>query len=172
MRNSVVLKCLAGVGVALLSTAIAASGSVSAKGIESARIDGPGLDQPIEVGASRVSSVIALADGMAMWAVTPGYPEPTALLERMPASRLGPSYTVTWRVLTGVDDTTELIQELYPYAEPVPLVYTAAGQQIFDGASAGGWYRAPVGVRDALVELGVPSLTELATTGDGDRCER
>jgi hypothetical protein len=130
--------------------AIASAGPASAKGIQSATISGPGLDDPIDVEVGR------LPDLTAFWEVIPGQPEPPALMEQAPAGRLGPRYTVTWQVMTDADETTAIRQDLYPLAEGGPLVHTAAGQPIFDGTTIGGWYAAPIALRDRLRALGVP----------------
>ena len=130
--------------------AIASAGPASAKGIQSATISGPGLDDPIDVEVGR------LPDLTAFWQVIPGQPEPPTLTERPPAGRLGPRYTVTWQLMTDADETTAIHQDLYPLAEGGPLVHTAAGQSIFDGTTIGGWYKAPIALRDRLHALGVP----------------
>jgi hypothetical protein len=58
--------------------------------------------------------------------------------------------------MTDADETTAIRQDLYPLAEGGPLVHTAAGQKIFDGTTIGGWYKAPIALRDRLHALGVP----------------
>jgi hypothetical protein len=169
MRVKVLSKTAVGVGVMLLVATAAFPGPVVAKGIESASIHGPGLAQPIELGPGRGWALIELADLVAMWAVTPGYPEPVTLLERTPAVRLGPSYTLTWQVFSGPEETTPIVQELYPYPEGGPLVYTMAGQQIFDDVTAGGWYQARTALPELLLRLGMPSPTTLDNAaGSGD----
>ena len=138
-------------GCALASVAaIASAGPASAKGIQSATISGPGLDHPIDVEVGR------LPDLTAFWQVMPGQPEPPTLTERPLAGRLGPRYTVTWQLMTDADETTAIRQNLYPLAEGGPLVHTGAGQSIFDGTTIGGWYEAPIALRDRLHALGVP----------------
>jgi hypothetical protein len=138
-----------GCALALMG-AIASAGPASAKGIQSATISGPGLDDPIDAEVGRLPALTAF------WEVLPGQPEPPTLMEQAPAGRLGPRYTVTWQLMTDADETTAIRQDLYPLAEGGPLVHTAAGQPIFDGTTIGGWYAAPIALRDRLHALGVP----------------
>ena len=150
MRPRVRMWAAAGGCALALVGAIASAGPASAKGIQSATISGPGLDDPIDVEVGR------LPDLTAFWEVIPGQPEPPTLMEQAPTERLGPGYTVTWQLMTGPDETTAIRQDLYPLAEGGPLVHTAAGQPIFDGTTIGGWYEAPAALRDMLSSLGVP----------------
>jgi hypothetical protein len=59
---------------------------------------------------------------------------------------------------------------VYPHADGGPLVHTAAGQPVFDGMTRGGWYEAPVALRDQLYHLGMRPVgvitpSEAAVTG-------
>ena len=136
-----------------VAVALAWAAPASAKGIQSATITGPGLARPIEDPSPDMSKLPALT---AFWDVMPGQPHPPALLEQAPTGRVGPRYTVTWQLMTDPDETTAIRQDLYPLAEGGPLVHTAAGQPIFDGTTVGGWYEAPIALRDMLSSLGVP----------------
>jgi hypothetical protein len=141
----------------LASAGLAAlGGPVSAKGIPSAVITGPGLDDPIDVPPTDGESG-KLAALTGFWDVMPGQPHPPTFTERAPAGQPGPRYTITWRVLTGPDETTGVRQDVYPHAQAGPLVHTAAGQPVFDTATVGGWYAAPFALRDLLSSLGVPA---------------
>jgi hypothetical protein len=135
--------------------AMAFAGPASAKGIQSATITGPGLDHPIDVSPpdGNGGNLAALT---AFWQVIPDQPEPPTLKEQAPTGKVGPRYTVTWQLMTGPNETTAIRQDLYPLAEGGPLVHTAAGQPIFDGTTIGGWYEAPIALRDRLGVLGVP----------------
>jgi len=150
--------------------AVAFAGSASAKGIQSATITGPGLDDPIDLPPSEGNRG-RLSALMAVWDVMPGQPQPPGLTEQAPTAQLGPRYTVTWRLMTGPDQTTAIRQDVYPDAAGGPLVHTAAGQPIFDGATVGGWYEAPSGLRDMLRVLGVPpaGATTAARSSPGTR---
>ena len=150
MRQGIKRSMAAGACAVALVGGLAMAGPASAKGIQSATITGPGLDHPIDIEVGR------LPDLTAFWQVMPGQPEPPTLMERAPTGRVGPRYTVTWQLMTDADETTAIRQDLYPLAEGGPLVHTAAGQPIFDGTTIGGWYQAPIALRDRLHALGVP----------------
>jgi hypothetical protein len=145
----------AGACAVALAGTVALAGPASAKGIQSATISGPGLDHPIDVtppngDGGRLSSVTGF------WDVMPGQPRPPTFTDEAPPGQLGPRYTITWRLMTGPNETTAIRQEIYPYAEAGPLVHTGSGQPVFDATTDGGWYAAPFVLRDALQELGVP----------------
>jgi hypothetical protein len=145
----------AGACVVAVAGAIVSAGPASAKGIQSATISGPGLDDPIDVSPSDGDGG-RLSDLTGFWDVMPGQPRPPTFSEQAPPGQLGPRYTITWRLMTGPEEVTPIRQDLYPYAADGPLVHTAAGQPIFDTATAGGWYAAPFALRDTLRALGVP----------------
>lgn len=140
----------AGTVTLALALVLALAEPAQAKGIRSATITGPGLDEPL------VAHGDGLASLTAFWEVMPGQPQPPALTDQAPTKQLGPRYRLTWRLMTHADETTAIHQDLYPHAEGGPLVHTAAGQPIFDAATVGGWYEAPVALRDRLNALGVP----------------
>jgi hypothetical protein len=150
------IKMSLGVGAAAVAAVvIGLAGPASAKGIQSATITGPGIDDPIDVSppdgdGDRLSTLTGF------WEVMPGQPSPPTFTDEAPPGRLGPRYTITWRLMTGPDETTVIRQDVYPNAEAGPMVHTAAGQPIFDTTTVGGWYAAPFGLRDLLSSLGVP----------------
>jgi hypothetical protein len=147
----------AGACAVALAGAVAWAGPASAKGIQSATISGPGLDDPIDVTPSNGdgdSDRLATLTGF--WDVMPGQPRPPTFSEQAPPGQLGPRYIITWRLMTGPEETTAIRQDLYPDAAGGPLVHTAAGQPIFEGTTVGGWYAAPFVLRDLLSSLGVP----------------
>jgi hypothetical protein len=145
----------AGACAVALVGAVASAGPASAKGIQSATISGPGLDGPKDVTPANGDGG-SLATLTGFWDVMPGQPRPPTFTEQAPAGQLGPRYTITWRLLTGPEETTAISQELYPDAAGGPLVHTPAGQPIFEKTTVGGWYAAPFALRDVLSSLGVP----------------
>jgi hypothetical protein len=149
MRRGITMSMTAAATV-VLALVVALAGPAQAKGIQSATITGPGLDEPL------VAHGEGLASLTAFWEVMPGQPTPPALMDRAPTEQLGPRYQITWRLMTGPDDVTAIRQDLYPYATGGPLVHTVAGQPIYGGATVGGWYEAPPALRDRLDALGVP----------------
>jgi hypothetical protein len=136
-----------------LAVVLVLAGPAWAKGLQSATITGPGLEQPIDVADPDNSKLPALTG---FWEVMPGQPAPPGLVEQAPTKQRGPRYRLTWRLMTDADDTIAIRQDLYPHAVGGPLVHTAAGQPIFDAATPGGWYAAPLTLRDMLQSLGVP----------------
>jgi hypothetical protein len=160
----------AGAAAVALAFVLALAGPAPAKGIQSATITGPGLDQPIDVSPPDGDGG-NLAALTAFWEVMPGQPQPPTLADTAPTKQLGPRYTVTWRLMTGPDETTAIRQDLYPYADGGPLVHTAAGQPIFDASTLGGWHEAPDALRSRLTSLGVPAagaapVARAPSTGD------
>ena len=154
MRRGITMSMAAGTVTVALALVLALAGPAQAKGIQSAIITGPGLDEPIDVAHPDDSKLPAFTG---FWDVMPGQPAPPALVEQPPTTELGPRYTITWRLMTDADETTAIRQDLYPYADGGPLVHTSAGQAIFDGATVRGWYGAPIALRDVLGSLGVPA---------------
>jgi hypothetical protein len=62
-----------------------------------------------------------------------------------PEGDLGPKYTLTYR-FAGPGGGDEIVQDAYPYAEPLPVLFLAPR----------GWFVAGAGLRQALVEAGLP----------------
>ena len=145
----------AGACAMALAGAVASAGPAWAKGIESATISGPGLDHPLDVTPPNGDGG-RLAGLTGFWDAMPGQPSPPTFTKQAPPGQLGPRYTITWRLMTGPEETTAIRQDLYPDAAGGPLVHTPAGQRIFEGKTVGGWYAAPFTLRDVLGSLGVP----------------
>ena len=154
MRRGITMSMAAGTVTLALALVLALAGPAQAKGIQSASITGPGLDEPIEVAHPDTTKLPALTR---FWDVMPGQPAPPAFAGKAPTKELGSRYTITWRLMTDTDETTVIRQDVYPDADGGPLVHTPAGQAIFDGTTAGGWYGAPIALRDMLGSLGVPA---------------
>jgi hypothetical protein len=150
MRRGITMSMPVGTVALALALVLALAGPAQAKGIQSATITGPGLDELL------VAPGDGLASLTAFWEVMPGQPQPPTLTDQAPTKQLGPRYRLTWRLTTHADRTTAIHQDLYPHAEGGPLVHTAAGQPIFNAGTVGGWYQAPVALRDRLNALGVP----------------
>jgi hypothetical protein len=142
------LTFVAAIAAALLVPAVA-----SAKGPTSASISGPGFSKKIKV----------LYDGSGG---TPGgdltqqagfFPaafgqQPDPMLHRRPGGKLGPRYTILWRVPGGAVFVVR--QDIYPYARGGAVTYMKPGQPIFDMTTRGGWYRDPQ-LKRTLVGLGL-----------------
>jgi hypothetical protein len=157
MRVAVMLRRTAGLGSVVVASAVGLADPALAKGAESATIVGPGIDRPIEV-----SDIGTLADLTRFWETIPGDPSLRTTFRPEADAELGPAFTVTWQVMSGPEQITPFRQDLYPYAEGGPLVYTPAGQPIFDLVSLGEWREALDRLPAVLQRLGVPSLEALS----------
>jgi hypothetical protein len=156
----------AGAAAVALALVLALAGPAQAKGIQSATITGPGLDEPIDFSPPDGDGG-DLAALTAVWEAMPGQPQTPALMDQAPTGELGPRYRITWRLMTGPDDVTAIRQDLYPYADNGPLVHTPAGQPIFGQSTPGGWREAPAALRDRLRALGVPEAGAVPATSAG-----
>ena len=78
---------------------------------------------------------------------------------------MGPRYVVTY----SVNDTTpprEVVQSVYPFAQPHPVTYIAPDQSVFPGQrTVGGWFVAKRRFRDLLIGAGVPEPAARAQSG-------
>jgi hypothetical protein len=166
MRRGITISKAVGTVTLGLALVVALAGPAQAKGIQSATITGPGLDEPIDYSPPDGNGG-DLAALTAVWEVMPGQPQTPALRDRAPTGQLGPRYRITWRLMTGPDDVTAIRQDLYPYADGGPLVHTPAGQPIFGESTPGGWRGAPVGLRDRLRALGVPEAGDVPAPSAG-----
>jgi hypothetical protein len=134
--------------------------AAEAKGPESGNLTGPGLSEPIELIAIdsfpvEWALVEQLMQQTGVWYATGDRPRS---LEDKPEGELGPAYTLTWindyRAGGSVDERTAR-QLIYPDADYGPLIHT---QQVPQGWGPGllGWFVAPSGLQDTMIELGVP----------------
>src|SRR4051812_21500583 len=118
--------------VALVALALPAA--AAAKGPSKAQVSGPGLGKPLIVtGAeSPGTPLMNLAESTGFFPLVYGQsPDPT--LRDRPKGRLGPKYSVVYR-LPGPNRTVSTIrQDLYPYAKPFPVSYMKPRQPFWDG---------------------------------------
>ena len=145
---------------AVTGAVLALAPPAPAKGPSQVTISGPGLERPLvvkavygELGAKFGRLVQSAGFVEATFGGTPGGTTSTA-----PRDSLGPKYSATYLV-PGHDDRTDKIrQEVYPYAEPVPVTFTPAGQPFFgEKETSGGWFRSSPELHALLVERGLPS---------------
>jgi hypothetical protein len=139
---------------------VAVPGTAMAKGPSQARLEGPGLPNPITVrgdgepGSGGNLAELAEQTGLfpAMFGQTPNPMSPTR-----PPGELGARFVVTYAVPSEAAPD-EIHQDLYPYAATGPVTYTQPGQRFFGTeATLGGWFRAPSGLTATLAALGLPS---------------
>ena len=153
------MKRLIAVMAAVVALAALVATSALAKGASEAMITGPGLGGGISLageGEAGGGQLMQLAEDAgffpSVFATTPN-----PMLSRRPAGELGPRYTITYTMPgpNGVSDT--LVQDLYPYADPTPVTYTAPGQRYFESEkTVGGWFVASTALKDELVAVGLP----------------
>lgn len=150
---------------------LVSAGPALAKGADRATISGPGLTSPIVVGddgdaggePGSGGKLATLGDGSGLFLAMFGPGGGPGLVEQQPAGALGPRYELAYRVPDGSATPATVTQDLYPAAAGGPVVYTRAGQQVFGGTTAGGWYRAPAGLAALLSTLGVPGVATVPT---------
>jgi hypothetical protein len=145
---------------ALLALAIAACvlpASALAKGPSGASIAGPGSGGGITFGGDEASGPLgALTEQAGFFPAAFGQ-EPSPMLAERPKGDLGRKFTITYTVPGPDNDVFTIRQDVYPYAEPSPVTYTAPGQPIFDMRTPGGWFRADPTLKRTLVAAGLPS---------------
>ncbi len=142
-----------------LVAALAATGPAHAKGPSRATVSGPGLDEPLAFGGSGEdggsSPLGRLTEDAGFFPAVFGQ-SPDPMLPGRPAGRLGPRYTITYTV-PGPGGSSEITQDLYPYAGGGAVTYMRPGQKVFSWQrTRGGWYAA-YGLRSLLVGTGLPA---------------
>jgi hypothetical protein len=130
---------------------------VIAKGPESVTITGPGIDSPLELMDNANFDLIArLMEQTGLWYGTGDLPR--AVEE--PQGELGPSYTLTWINAGPPGNSVKsrtMVQLLYMDAENGPFIHTPDQESLENwGGGVIGWFAAPSGLQDTLVDLGVP----------------
>ncbi len=153
--------------VALL--AVIAPTAALAKGASEASITGPGLSDPISLageGQPGGEQLMQLAETAGFFpAVFVRSPDP--MLDERPAGELGPKYTITYVMPGPNGEVDQLVQDVYPYAHPDPVTYTAPGQPFFGSEKTrGGWFVATSVLKDQLVAAGLPQNRAPAAEDD------
>jgi hypothetical protein len=145
MRRSLLLACIA--------LALTLPATASAKGASEATIDGPGIDA-LTLGKGE-ENLMYLAESAGLFPALFGQ-SPDPMLSGRPSGKLGARYTITW-IMPGPETVHRIRQDVYPYAAGGPVTYMRSGQRIFHDRSRGGWFRASIGLRDQLVDAGLPA---------------
>jgi hypothetical protein len=138
--------------VAVVTLAVGAP--AMAKGPSSATVSGPGIgttsiawNRPDQYSLGTLTDTTFLfeaaglsgAAGAADWDTQP------------PPGDLGPKYTVVYHFGRYDDD---IRQDLYPFAEAFPVVYTAPGQRMYDTLLPSGWRETSSSLTAVLQDLG------------------
>lgn len=159
------------VSLAIALVAAVAPVAALAKGASEAALTGPGLDEPISLageGQPGGEQLMQIAEALGFFpAVFSQSPDP--MLDERPTAALGPKYTMTYVMPGPNNELDELVQDVYPYAEPNPVSYTKPGQRFWTTESTrGGWYVAATQfAKDELVAEGLPRNAPGAGDGDG-----
>lgn len=81
-------------------------------------------------------------------------PDPT--VKARPKGTLSTHYRVTYVVPGPNGIRSRVVQDVYPFAKPVPLTYMRPGQSFWgDQLAHGGWYRSSAALRRTLVQAGL-----------------
>ena len=153
----------------LLITVVALSlpAAALAKGPSEAVVTGPGLDDD-GIAIAGLGDDSGLTNLAGFFQATFGQ-SPDPMLSSAPSGTLGPKYTIHYTVPGPSGSDSTIVQDVYPYAEPNPVTYTRPGQKFFDTERThGGWYVSTVGLRNLLVQRGLPAQSPGATSGGGD----
>lgn len=154
MRKLIVLATLAVLAAAVATTPAAA------KGPSAASINGPGLGGSLPVNGDGENGA-----GTPLGSLTEfsGYfPQvfqqvPDSTTRTRPSGNLGLRYTVVYRV-PGPNGTGTIVQEVYPYAKPLPVTHMRAGQRFWGGnRTHGGWFVSSSALKRTLVKAGLPA---------------
>ncbi|WP_433368810.1 hypothetical protein [Streptosporangium sp. CA-115845] len=144
-RTMIVLGVLA----ALL---FSAGGVAWAKEPDSAVLTGPGLGGGVKIRPDSEANSAGLdllrqasGIGAVLVAELPGAPQADR-----PVGELGPAYRLVWHI--PGEERTEVVQEVYPYAEPEPWVHTPAQPLVVRH----GWSQAHSFLKDTLITFGLP----------------
>jgi hypothetical protein len=154
-------------GLVFMGTALAAAPAAWAKGATQAVITGPGLSQPITLAPS-MSSGQSIYPQLEKLAESSGFYQGMwggrvrgagRVLADPPAGGLGPRYTITYTMMPMRGKTDEIVQYVYPYAEPRPVTFMPPGQTYWGkNSTVGAWYQAAhVDLKQMLVSLGLPA---------------
>ncbi len=151
-----------GVAVAVVVVILAAP-SAFAKGPSQGVITGPGLARPITL---REPGSTTIGPDLANVVMQSGFFVGTfggtlhlhGNLAHRPAGSLGPRYTITYTMTVEGRPSSDIVQYVFPYAEPYPITYMPPNQTYWgSNKTVGAWYAAHVGFRRTLVRLGLPA---------------
>jgi hypothetical protein len=155
-----------GVVAALALSSVAAP--ALAKGASKIVIQGPGLAHPITVepGESTSSDQLwpLMIDSRFFLGLCHGRCESKSRLARRPSQDLGPRYALTYTMNLEVTPH-EVVQYVFPYAQPKPVTFMPAGQTFLQHQkTGGGWFVAPERLKRELISLVLPATAAEATT--------
>lgn len=157
------------IAAATFAVALAFPSLAAAKGPESAALSGPGLERSLavhgqgEMGPGTPLGALVDLGGFfpQMYGQTP---DPT--LRTQPKGELGSRYRIVYVVPGPNGIKSRVIQEVYPYAKPVPLTHMQSGQSFWGTRkTSGGWFRGSAELKRVLVRAGLPAAERPARAG-------
>lgn len=153
--------------VAVLALSLVAAPAL-AKGASKIVIQGPGLAHPITVEPGESTSTDQLwplmTDSRFFLGLCHVPCESKSRLARRPSQDLGPRYTLTYTMNLEVTPH-EVVQYVFPYAQPKPVTYMPGGQTfLHHRKTGGGWFVAPARLERELISLGLPATAAGETT--------
>jgi hypothetical protein len=150
MRRS---QFVAGAVVSMMVLAHPAQAKVAGE----ATISGPGLGGGAGGGGGDGGGSITLRGGDGSgWAAFSGLLDTaSAGADRAPTADLGPRYRVVLDVRQP-PQPNDIVQYLYPFAEPGPLLYTPPGQRLLNFDAPSGWWGASTDLVGLLEDVGFP----------------
>lgn len=154
--------------LALTIAALVLPTAALGKGPSEAMVNGPGDGGGISFGGNGGTpggdALGALAERSGLYpAVFAQQPDP--MLQARPKGDLGPRYRITWTVPGPNNEVWKLHQDVYPYATPAPVTYMEPGQAVYNQQTRGGWFQADAGLKNTLVDAGLPSAPSGGSSG-------
>jgi hypothetical protein len=153
-----------GLVLAMSSVAIGVVGVVwtslpaFAKGPSQGTITGPGLSEPTTLrqpGAATIGPDLAKVLEQSRFFLVGGDRD---RLAHRPAGDLGPRYTITYDMTLSDRLSGKIVQYVYPYAQRLPITHIPAKQKYWGTQeTVGAWYAAGIGLRQTLIDLGLPA---------------
>jgi hypothetical protein len=142
------------------ATLVAFGAPAEAKGVSRLTITGVGLERTIVVGGDGSLALSRILGASEFFVAMDGGgagADHVALRSAADPqeSDLGPRLRLTWSVEWY--HTQYVVQDLYLYADGGPVLYTPAGQALFDQTTTGAWHRGSPRLVDVIQAVGVPS---------------
>ena len=160
MRGALLLK----IAVVL---AVVAAAPAFAKGPSQAVIEGPGLAHPVsfrEPSSPTIGPYLASLIQNSGFFIGLSCHKCASRLVQPPAGVLGPRYTITYTMTLDRQPSGDIVQYVYPYAEPRPVTHMPRGQAYWtSGKTTGGWYLARPKLTQVLIDVGLPATAADAT---------
>ena len=154
MRRLLVLGAFVALAASVATTPAAA------KGPSEAAVNGPGLGRSLPVNGDGESGAGTPLGSLAEFSGF--FPQvfqqlPDSTTSTRPSGNLGLRYTVAYRV-PGPNGISTIVQDVYPYAKPLPVTHMRAGQRFWNsGRTHGGWFLSSDGLKETLVKAGLPA---------------